>query len=108
MSGTLGAAPAAGAIRYSPLYDLVNTRFALRDDHFALVLNGRDHRLRVRDFAVLAQRWDRSRGKVRQRIEKIAEDVTTHLDAVLGESRMTAEHQERFASIVRANVDGVF
>ena len=108
VSGTLGAAPAAGAIRYSPLYDLVNTRLALRDDHFALVLNGRDYRLRVRDFAVLAQRWSGSRGKVRQHIEKIAEGVTTHLDAVLGGSRMTAEHHERFASTVRANVDGVF
>ena len=91
------------------MYDLVNTGSALRDDHFALVLNGRDYRLRVRDFAVLAQRWGGSRGKVRERIEKIAEGVTTHLDAVLlGGSRMTAEHQERFASIVTANVDGVF
>ena len=90
------------------MYDLVNTGSALRDDHFALVLNGWDYRLRVRDFAVLAQRWGGSRGKVRERIEKIAECVTTHLDAVLGGSRMTAEHQERFASIVTANVDGVF
>jgi len=54
--GRLGSEPGYEGARYAPLYDLLNTRVVLRDDLFALPLDGKQNGLRRKDLALLARR----------------------------------------------------
>lgn len=102
--GRLGSEPAYEGARYTPLYDLLNTRLVLRDDLFALPVNGKQNGLRRKDLAVLARRlgWERRRSE--DRIAGIVAGVEEHLDDVLSTSGLPDETQDRYRAIVGANV----
>ena len=102
--GRFGLPPNHAGIRYSPLYDLVNTRLVLRDDQFALPVNGKRDNLRRKDFATLADRWGWSRKQTNERIERIVTGVAAHLDDVIGDSELTEPDRRAYALIVRANL----
>jgi hypothetical protein len=89
--------------RYAPLYDLVNTRLVLRDDLFALPVNGKQNNLRGKDFVVLARRLGWKRRRAEDRIARIVAGVLEHIDDVLSVSGLPDETQERYRAIVRAN-----
>jgi hypothetical protein len=69
--------------RYSPLYDLVNTRLVIRGDLFALPVNGQQNNLRVNDFAALARLWGRTRQETRTRVEYLESKIAAELPRVL-------------------------
>lgn len=103
--GQLGSLPTRTAVRYSPLYDLLNTRLVIRDDLFALPVNGKKNSLGRKDFATLARRWGWQRSEADERIERIVAGTTTHLEAVLSVSRLPDVTRERYHEIVQANLE---
>ncbi|HEX6693660.1 MAG TPA: HipA domain-containing protein [Longimicrobiales bacterium] len=105
--GKLGSPPDRTGVRYSPLYDLLNTRVVLRDDLFALPLNGKRNALRRKDFAVLSRRWGWTNGAAYNRIERLINATRTHVEAVLGLSGLPEPAQEQYAAIVAANTRGL-
>lgn len=86
-----GRPPSVVGMRYSPLYDLVNTRVFLPGDLFALSLNGKQNNLRLRDFATLADRCGLSRAVVRERVMDVAGRMSDHVDDVLEVSSLSSE-----------------
>ena len=105
--GRFGSPPAAGGVRYSPLYDLVNTRVLLPGDLFALPLNGKENNLRLRDFETLAARWGSSRVAVRERLTGLADRILAHVDEVLETASLGDEIAESYRRIVVENVRGL-
>lgn len=102
-----GRPPSLVGVRYSPLYDLVNTRVFLPGDLFALSLNGKQNNLRLRDFATLADRCGLSRAVVRERVMDVAGRMSDHVDDVLESSSLSNEKAESFRRIVEENVRGL-
>jgi serine/threonine-protein kinase HipA len=102
--GHLGSAPEYLSVRYSPLYDLLNTGVAIRDDGFALPLNGKQNNLRGKDFVVLARRLGWDRGHALDRLGHVAEGVEAHLEPVIAVSGLSPERQSAYRGIVLDNV----
>jgi serine/threonine-protein kinase HipA len=102
--GRLGSEPTYEGARYTPLYDLLNTRLVLRGDLFALPVNGKRNNLRRRDFAVLARRWGWKRNRAEDRIARLVAGVEEHLDAVVAASGLGDEDTVRYRAIVQANI----
>lgn len=105
--GRLGSEPTYDGARYTPLYDLLNTRLVLQDDLYALPVNGKRNNLRRRDFAVLARRWGWKRKRAEDRIARLVAGVEEHLGAVVATSGLPDETQDRYRAIVRANIAGL-
>ncbi len=105
--GRFGSPPSAVGVRYSPLYDLVNTRVLLPGDLFALPLNGKEANLRLGDFQKLAARWGLSREVVRERVADLADRMLAHVDDVLESSSLSHEVAESYRRIVVDNVKGL-
>ena len=99
-SGVLGSAPAVRSIEYSPLYDLLNTRVAIRDDDFAIPVNGKRNNLRPRDVASVAERWKGSRKVGEDLIAGLASRMRANLQDVLSRARLSPENEERYFKIV--------
>jgi serine/threonine-protein kinase HipA len=102
--GHLGSAPEYLSVRYSPLYDLLNTRVAIRDDSFALPLNGKQNNLRGKDFIVLARRLGWDRGYALNRLAHVAEGLDAHLEPVIAVSGLSPERQGAYRAIVSDNL----
>ncbi|MEE8046506.1 MAG: HipA domain-containing protein [Dehalococcoidia bacterium] len=102
--GQLGSSPSALTCEYSPVYDLLNTRLPLPGDQFALTMNGRRDRLRVRDFEALASRWGAARDEVRDVAGTLVEAVFDHLSDVLNASRLADAESDRYRRVVEENV----
>ena len=102
--GRLGSEPTYEGARYTPLYDLLNTRLVLRGDLFALPVNGKRNNLRRRDFAVLARRWGWKRNRAEDRIARLVAGVEEHLDAVVAASGLGDEDTVRSRAIVQTNI----
>ncbi|MDO8501611.1 MAG: type II toxin-antitoxin system HipA family toxin [Gemmatimonadaceae bacterium] len=100
--GTLGDPPRQAETRYSPLYDLVNTRLVIAGDLFALPLNGKQNNLRVNDFAVLARGWGWTKAQARERVEDLASKISARLADTLASSGLSEESRQRY----RATIDG--
>jgi serine/threonine-protein kinase HipA len=98
--GTLGAFPKLTRLEYSPLYDLLNTTLAIPDDDFALPVNGRKDKLRVRDIAGLATRWKGARSVAEDQIMAVAVGVRRNLDDVLGHAHLPEVMAERYRQVV--------
>lgn len=105
--GRLGAGPTRVGVAYAPLYDLLNTRIVLRDDLFALPVNGKQNNLGRKDFAVLARRWGWKRDRTDERIDRVVDGVRAHLDDVLSASGLSIERRERYRDVVDANLEGL-
>ena len=102
--GRFGSPPSAMGLRYSPLYDLVNTRVVLPGDLFALPLNGKENNLRLRDFETLAARWGLSRAASREGVTELADRMLAHVDEVLQSTSLGDEITESYRRIVVENV----
>lgn len=98
--GTLGAFPELTRLEYSPLYDLLNTTLAIPDDDFALPVNGKKDKLRVRDIAELAARWKGARSIAEEQIMAVAVGVRRNLDDVLGHAHLPEVMTERYRRVV--------
>ncbi len=101
-----GRSPSAVGVRYSPLYDLVNTRVVLPGDHYALSLNGKRDKLRLSDFVTLADRCGLDQTDGRKRISDLAQRVMAHLDDALKVSGLSRERRVVYRKIVEDNVRG--
>lgn len=102
--GTLGNPPRLASTRYSPLYDLVNTKIVIAGDLFALPVNGRQNNLRVNDFAALSRLWGRTREETRTRIEALASRIAGHLPDVLAASGLSDDLRERYERTVKSTI----
>ena len=89
-----GRAPSAVSLRYSPLYDLVNTRVVLPGDHFAIPLNGKKYNLKLRDFSELGARCGLDRSRCKERVIELGERVMDGVGAVLEASGLSEEGRE--------------
>ena len=102
-----GRPPSVVGVRYSPLYDLINTRAFLSGDLFALSLNGKRNNLRLRDFASLADRCGLSRAVIRERVIDVADRMSHHVDDVLEITSLSNEKAESYRRVVEENVRGL-
>jgi serine/threonine-protein kinase HipA len=105
--GRFGSPPSAVGVRYSPLYDLVNTRILVPGDLFALPVNGKENNLRLGDFQKLAARWGLSRNASGERVTDLADRVLAHLDDVLESASLGDDMTESYRRIVLENVAGL-
>lgn len=105
--GRLGGAPSVDRVEYTPLYDLVNTRLYIPKDEFALPVDGQRQNLRMKSFVALASRWGGARSEVLTAIEEVGEGVRRHLDAVLEESGLPAEQNDRYRKVVAETLAGL-
>lgn len=96
----LGNPPRLMSIRYSPLYDLVNTRLVIRGDLFALSVDGKQNNLRVNDFAALTRLWGRTKEETRAQVENLASKISSQLSDVLASSRLSDELRNRYEQTV--------
>ena len=99
-----GRSPAAAEVRYSPLYDLVNTRVVLPGDLYALSLNGKRDNLRLRHFVDFADRCGLGRAVSRDRLSDLARRIMSHMSDVLDAAGLSAERTESYRKIVQDNV----
>ncbi len=102
--GHFGSAPSKKGVRYAPFYDLVCTRLVIRDDLFALTLNGKRNNIRMRDFAAFARRWGWTRAEATERIAGLGERIRANLDDVVQSSGLTQRSQARLVELVTTNV----
>ncbi|MEO7502820.1 MAG: type II toxin-antitoxin system HipA family toxin, partial [Gemmatimonadaceae bacterium] len=98
--GNLGGPPRLVETRYSPLYDLVNTRLVIAGDLFALPINGKQNNLRVSDFASLARTLGWTRAQAKERIDALASGVSRELSNALASSDLSDKMQERYRTVV--------
>ena len=103
--GRLGSSPRKTGVRYASWYDLVCTRLVIRDDLFALTLNGRRNRLRAGDFVALARRWGWARADVMERLEALTEHVRETISEVLPLSGLANDRQDQFQRLIAVNGD---
>ncbi len=102
-----GGPPTLQRVSYTPLYDLLNTGVAIRDDAFALRLNGKTSRINAKDFARLAARWDGAPDRAHDIVHRLAHGVREQLDDVLAHSQLETARAERYREIVWARLDGL-
>jgi len=105
--GTLGKPPRLQGTRYSPLYDLVNTRIIIPGDLFALPVNGKQNNLRKKDFASLSKVWNSTRDATAARIDSIVARVDNQLPAVLDASHLSEQRKERYQRTVTEAIAGL-
>ncbi len=102
--GQLGGTPAPDTVAYSPLYDLVNTRVHLPGDRFAFPVNGKNDKLKIKDFAAIASRCGLERSTITDFAEALAGSMRRELSEVLELSGLPPEQQIKYSSIVEANL----
>lgn len=103
-TGRPGEPPVFEGVGLAPFYDLVNTRLHLRDDDFAVPVDGRRNSIRLKNFVSLASRWDMPRDQVRTIAEWLTEEIRRHLDPVLSESHLPEDLQGRYKAVVEDNL----
>lgn len=103
----LGRAPSVERVELTPLYDLLNTRLYIRNDEFALPVDGRQQNLRPKNFVALANRWGGARAEVLTAIEELGTGVRAHLDDVLNESGLSELFADQYRGIVAETLAGL-
>ncbi|MBC7997088.1 MAG: HipA domain-containing protein, partial [Leptolyngbya sp.] len=103
LPGQLGGVPIPDVVAYSPLYDLVNTRVHLPGDRFAFPINGKNDKLKIKDFAAIASRWGLERATVSDFAQSLAESIKRELPEILVLSGLPLDQQTRYSSIVESN-----
>ncbi len=104
LPGQLGGVPIPDMVAYSPLYDLVNTRIHLPGDRFAFPINGKNDKLKVKDFAAIAGRWGHEKSEVTELAQILAVSIRGQLPEVLELSGLPLEQQIKYSSIVESNL----
>jgi HipA-like protein len=102
--GQLGGMPTPDTVAYSPLYDLVNTRIHIAGDRFAFPLNGKNDKLKIQDFAAVANRWRLEKSAVTAIAQTLAEGIKRELPKILELSGLPTEQQTKYSSIVESNL----
>jgi serine/threonine-protein kinase HipA len=102
--GKLGLYPDVSNIAYSPLYDLVNTRIYIPGDRFAITVNGRNDKLKTKDFAAVAQRWGGTKILVSQIMQDLALSIQGNIDEVLEQSRLPLDLSQAYRDTAAANI----
>lgn len=103
--GKLGLYPELSGITYSPIYDLVNTRIYLAGDKFAITINGRNDKLKRKDFAAVADRWGGTKEHVLQIMQDFAKSIQENIDEVLKQSHLSEELSQKYRDAVIANIE---
>jgi len=103
--GKLGLYPELADIAYSPIYDLVNTRIYIDGDKFAITINGRNDKIKRKDFAAVAARWGGSKELVWQIMQDLAKSIQDNIDEVLELSLLSEELSQKYRDAVIANVE---
>ncbi|MBZ0190013.1 MAG: HipA domain-containing protein, partial [Candidatus Obscuribacterales bacterium] len=103
--GKLGLYPELSGITYSPIYDLVNTRIYLAGDKFAITINGRNDKLKRKDFAFVADRWGGTKEQVLQIMQDLAKSIQENIDEVLKQSHLPEELSLKYRDAVFANIE---
>lgn len=101
--GQLGGAPVLDTVAYSPLYDLVNTQIHISGDRFAFPINGKNDKLKIKDFAAVANRWGLEKSTVSSFAQSIADGIRRELPKILELSGLPSEQQAQYLSIVQSN-----
>lgn len=104
LPGQLGGMPISDTVAYSPLYDLVNTRIHLQGDRFAFPINGKNDKLKIKDFAAIAGRWGLEKSQVTDLAQLLAGGIRGQLPEILELSGLPLEHQTKYSSIVESNL----
>ena len=102
-----GEPPRVQGTRYSPLYDLVNTKIVIPGDLFALPVNGKQNNLRRKDFASLSKVWNSTRDASAARIDSIVAGVGNQLPAILEASHLNEQLKERYQRTVAEAIAGL-
>jgi serine/threonine-protein kinase HipA len=103
--GKLGLYPELASTTYSPIYDLVNTRIYIAGDKFAISVNGRNDKLRKKDFVAIAERWGGTKVLVSQIMQELASNIRENLDEVMDQSLLPSELSQTYRDAVTANID---
>jgi serine/threonine-protein kinase HipA len=103
LPGQLGGTPIPDTVAYSPLYDLVNTRIHISGDRFAFPINGKNDKLKIKDFAAVASRWGLEKSAVSALGQSIADGIKRELPEILELSGLPPEQQAQYSSIVETN-----
>jgi serine/threonine-protein kinase HipA len=103
--GKLGLYPELSEITYSPIYDLVNTRIYLAGDKFAISINGRNDKLKRKDFVAIADRWSGTKLQVSQIMQDLASSIQENIDEVLEQSLLPKELSRAYRDAVVANIE---
>ncbi len=103
--GKLGLYPELADIAYSPIYDLVNTRIYLAGDKFAITINGRNDKIKRKDFAAVADRWGGTKERVMQIMQDLAKSIQQNIDEVLEQSRLPEDLSQKYRDAVIANIE---
>ena len=102
-----GEPPRETGVVLAPFYDLVNTRLYLTDDDFALPVDGKRSKLRLRNFSRLGARWGMHGSDIRADVEGLVAGLSEALGAVLTASGLPEDLQATYASIVHENIGGL-
>lgn len=103
--GKLGLYPELVDIAYSPIYDLVNTRIYLAGDQFAITINGRNDKIKRKDFAAVAHRWGGTKERALQIMQELATNIQQNIDGVLEQSRLSEELSQKYRDVVIENIE---
>ena len=102
--GNLGLYPTLDHVGYTPIYDLVNTRMYIDGDKFAMTINGKNDKLRPKDFAAVAARWGATKVQVSQMMESVAASIAANLESVLALSKLPANRADSYRAAVMSQV----
>ena len=102
--GRLGGFPELSAISYSPIYDLVNTKIYFPGEKFAFKINGRDDKLKKKDFAAVAERWGGSKTEVGVIMSELASNIQANIEEVVELSGLPAEQAQKYKDTISARI----
>jgi serine/threonine-protein kinase HipA len=102
--GKFGGAPQISHATYSPIYDLMNTRIFLPQDHFALTVNGRNDKLNLSDFCTIAAIAGISATQVEEMAQGLAASAKANLAEVLQQSGLPMDHCLLYATTLDENL----
>jgi serine/threonine-protein kinase HipA len=103
--GKLGLYPELADISYSPIYDLVNTGIYLSGNKFAITINGRNDKIRRKDFETVAEKWGGAKERVLLIMQEIAKAIQINIDEVLEHSGLPEDLSQKYRHLVAANIE---
>jgi serine/threonine-protein kinase HipA len=104
MPGNFGGAPQISQATYSPIYDLMNTRVFLPQDHFALTVNGKNDKLKLADFCTIAAIAGISSAQVEETAQQLAASAKASLPEVLQQSGLPMDLCLLYATTLEENL----
>ncbi len=105
--GKLGSYPDIFGSTYSPIYDLLNTRVYLPGDKFAIMINGRNDKIKKKDFLAVATRWGGTKIQVTQIMQELALSIQENIVEVLKLSQLSPDLSQAYKDIVAINIASI-